>query len=142
MKTKIAVCLSILILVTVIYISKPNKIDFKETQLNALPPKIHTLIPTLNKGKGYLFLPKEQNNKNAPFYFYFDRNDHRHLYSYPAAEVSVEKDTLHLDIQDQDALNDSEATDTLILEFQSQSVPEQLKVIYKNNNIEIEQITY
>jgi uncharacterized protein YxeA len=145
MKTKLLIILSVFIIIfSGFYILKPDSIDFKEKQLTDLSTDIQHQINNLKKrnNTSYLFLPDNTKKSTKIVYFYFNRNDSRNLYSFPTAEISVNKHTMRIHIKEQDAFNDSEVRDTLLLEFQTQSFPEYIEVFFQNKRIDLKQITY
>jgi hypothetical protein len=145
LKTKLLIILSAFTIIYLgFYILKPDSIDFKEIQLTDLPSDIQDQINITKKSNNtsYLFLPENPNQSANVVYFYFNRNNNRQLYSFPTAEASVNNNKMRILIKEEDALNDLEVTDTILLEFQVQSLPEYFEVFFKNEKINVKQITY
>ncbi|MFG6496153.1 hypothetical protein P8610_12375 [Fictibacillus sp. UD] len=141
-KTYVSLAISIVFLLSLYFIFTPNQISFKELELNNLSPETHKLIirSTLEKESAYLFFSKTDSQKSI--YFYFDRNDNRNLYSYPKATLVSQKDKLQIRINNQDAYHDADAKDRLLLEFEHQSFPKHIEVLYNNRKIQLKAITY
>lgn len=145
MKAKLLIILSVFTIIFLgFYILKPGSIDFKEIQLTDLSNDIQHEINIKKKSNNssYLFLPENSNKSAKAIYFYFNRNNNEQLYSFPTAEVSTNNNKIHIHIKEQDALNDSEVRDTLLLEFQVQLLPEHIEVFFNNEKINLKQITY
>ncbi|MDM5314803.1 hypothetical protein QUF49_02290 [Fictibacillus sp. b24] len=141
-KTYVSLAISIVFLLSLYFIIRPNEISFQELELNNLSPETHKLITrsTLEKGSAYHFFPKTDSQKSI--YFYFDRNDSRNLYSYPKATLVTQKDKLQIRINNQDAYHDADAKDTLLLEFEQQPFPKHIEVLFNNRKIGLKTITY
>lgn len=145
MKAKLLIILSVFTTFYLgFYILKPDSIDFKEKQVTDLSSNIQQQINITKKSNNtsYLFLPDNLNKSANVVYFYFNRNNNRQLYSFPTAKVSVKNNKMRIHIKEQDALNDSEVTDTLLLEFQVQSLPEHIEVFFNKEKIDLKQTTY
>lgn len=143
MKTKLLIILSVFTIISLgFYILKPESIDFKEIQLTDLPSDIQNQINLTKKSNNtsYLFLSDNPNQSANVVYFYFNRNNNRQLYSFPTAEASVNNNKMRIHIKEQDALNDSEVRDTLLLEFQVQSLPEHIEVFFNKEKINLKNL--
>jgi hypothetical protein len=145
LKTKLLIILSAFTIIYLgFYILKPDSIDFKEIQLTDLPSDIQDQINITKKSNNtsYLFLPENPNQSENVVYFYFNRNNNRQLYSFPTAEISVNNNKMRIHIKEEDALNDLEVRDTILLEFQVQSSPDHIEVFFNKERIDLKQITY